>query len=427
MNDRPPCLGHVDRVCLAMGADTGMDHHLQNAHVLRLPGAPPGLELLRQHVAERATHLPALTLRRPEAGSHRWTASPPLNPADHVRALTLPPGDVTTLEQALLDRGLLDGALWSLSLVDGYAEDEYALCYRSHHAFQDARSGTHTLRVLFGADPNRASDSSPVRFRPVRGLRPAALTAVVADIAVSLLAVRHPPAGLGGGGSHPGDGSGWGPGLDGRRRVGGVSVDGARIHAVARRTQVSVNDVYLALVAAALTEHAGPAQRHACVPLDLRVRGEDDGGLGNCLGMTRVKLPADNPEPATIHGATRRARSPAYRTAMRTVSDLAPGPVGRWATRHLVDPRRSQLVASNVTYPHPLGFAGAMAHDAFVLSALLPGHGCVSTISTFGRTIRVGFITGPGAPDPQRLADAWFEALQHLEGETRAPSSPLPT
>ncbi|MEU1801559.1 wax ester/triacylglycerol synthase domain-containing protein [Streptomyces sp. NPDC019937] len=403
----------MDRAFTSMGVDIASDHHLHHTLVLRLPGEPPGLQLLQRHVAARIERLPALTVRL-GARNRRWTAGPPVRIADQVRALAVPPGGVAALEHCLAGQDLPEGTLWSLTLAHGYADDEYALCYHSHHAFQDGQAAMHVLQVLFGVQPDVTDTRDPgPRWRAVRAVRPAGLAAVMAGLARSLLPAPHMSEALAGGVRGIGRSS---PATT-ERRVGSVDVDGLRMHRLARRAHVSVNDIYLTCVAAALTEHAGPQRRHACVPLDLRGRGEDTDGPGNCLGMARVALGEgpEGPTPAEVCRASRHTRSPHYRAAMRALLDLAPGPVARWATRHLLSPGSTQLVASYMAFPRSLAFAGRTAHDVYAIPPLLPGHVCFSVLSTYGRKVRVAFSSAPGDPEPQCLTDAWYQALERLE------------
>lgn len=410
---REPRLGPVDRVFISMGTDIASDHHLHNTLVMRLPGAPPELQHLQRHVAARIECLPALTMRL-GARNRRWTAGPPVKIADQVHALAVPPGGITALEHSLVTQDLPEGALWSLVLAHGYADNEYALCYRSHHAFQDGQAAMHVLKVLFGRQPDVTDTSDPgPRWQAVRALRPAGLAAVIAELAMSLLpASRRSKASIGAARD-----IGHSSAAAAERRPSSVDVDGLRMHALARRTHVSVNDIYLTCVAAALTEQVGPQRRHACVPLDLRARGENTEGPGNCLGMVRVALPSgpEGPTPTDVRRASRHTRSPHYRTAMRALLDLFPGPVTRWATRHLLAPGRTQLVASYMAFPRFLTFAGQTAHDAYAIPPLLPAHVCFSVLSTYGRKARVAFTSAPGTSDPQGLTDAWCQALEQLE------------
>ncbi|WP_221358996.1 WS/DGAT domain-containing protein [Streptomyces beigongshangae] len=397
-----PRLGPVDRAFLAMGRHPASDHDLHNVYVLRLPGAPPALGVLRRHVSERVASLPELTCRL-GVGGRRWTIDSSQEIAGQIDSLTVPPGGVAALEGALLGRDLPGCGLWSLTSVHGYSDEEYALCFSSHHALQDAGAAMHTLRVLFGTAPDHACR----RFRPLSALQPVATATVATDLAVSLLPARW--AGEGGFACSTASG----------RRISGVQVEGARLHAVARRTRVSVNDVFVALVASALTKQVGLRALHACVPLDLRLRGEQRDGLGNCVGMIRVALPTggDGPALAAVHRATEHARSSPYRAALRALHDLSPSRIGMWITRRLLDARRSQLIASYVTFPWGLAFAGRPVRDAFALSSPLLGQLCASTLSVFGGRVRVGFVTGKGTPDlhPQCLADTWCEELASLE------------
>ncbi|WP_407284979.1 wax ester/triacylglycerol synthase domain-containing protein [Streptomyces sp. BP-8] len=391
------------------------DSHLHNTHVLLFEGGAPSLAAVRDHVARQAAALPALAHI---AHGRRWRQVTAADPCAHVHEIALADrsGGRDLLLQAMLEQDLPPhGPRWGVWLVHGYADDEYALCYRSHHGFQDASAALYSVRALFGT---RGLDGiePPKRDR----LSLSAAARVVGDLALAFL-----PAGRV---------AGLVPGSPGARAVVQAEVDLRRLHALAGATGRSINDVYLAVTAVAVgawvsDEGVGQGQLHTCVPLDTRLRGETETGLGNKLGMARVRL-SDLKDICTgsqgttggvaAHSRTdaaSRIRMPEYRAAMRHLLDLVPGPVGRWSVRHLLHPRHTAMVTSRVVYPKRLAFGGAPVIDAFVIPSLLPGHLCFSTLSSLGSSAHVAFVADAALPGVDHLARRWTTALTDLEGQ----------
>ncbi|MGC0420132.1 wax ester/triacylglycerol synthase domain-containing protein [Embleya sp. AB8] len=406
----------IEAVLDALARKAPRDSHLHNTHVLLLKGRAPTLALVRDHVRTRAPNVPALGC---VARGGRWTTSSAFEAADHVHELVL---DDRTGGHDLLASALLDGDLpvhaprWGLWLVHGYADDEYALCYRSHHGFQDASASQSCIRGLFGA-PAPDNDAPPMRPR----LSPKAAARVTRDLAHAFLPTGRPPRLPAGG--------------DGARAIARARVDLTRLHAVACAAGVSINDVHLALSAAAVhawIRWANPDRRtlYACVPLDTRLRGKTETGVGNKLGMIRV--PLHDGEEVTAESLTATAtsaadtRAPEYRATARRMLELVPGPVGRWATHHLLRPAHTAMINSRVAYPRGLSFADTPVHDAFVVPSLFPGHLCFITLSSHGSNAHVAFVTDARRPALDRTIRHWQACLDALEAELglRTPESP---
>ncbi|MGK5630549.1 wax ester/triacylglycerol synthase domain-containing protein [Streptomyces sp. URMC 123] len=403
----------VDEAFDALARRAPRDEYLHNTHVLLLPGAPPTVAAVREHVARRAAAVPALAV---VARSRRWHRLVAADPGAHVHeiALTDRLGGRDLLARTMLEQSLpAHGPRWGVWLVHGYADAEYALCYRSHHGFQDASAALFTLRALFGT-PEDMPCALPGRDR----LSWSAAARVIGDMALSFAPagrVVRPAA-------TPGS----------TRLVVRAEVDLRRLHALAVAARVSVNDVHLALTATAVTSWAraealGPTAPHACVPLDLRVRGEAGTGLGNSIGVARVRLSdlarlLEDPDAADGVGA--RVRSVEYRAATRRLLALAPGPIARWVARHQAHPRHTSMIASRVVYPRRLAFGGQPVRDAFAIPSLLPGQLCFSTLTSLGRGAQVAFVADAALPGAEHLARRWAAALTRLEHAFRTAGSP---
>src|SRR6201996_2665841 len=155
---------HMDRMSsfdASFLANERGNAHMAIGAVLVFDGsAPSGDEFLAQ-IRSRLHQLPRLRQRLlvPPLGlgTPFWVDDETFDVRRHVDRITLPPPG-TDAEMRALAGGLLAPPLdrrkplWELTLVDGFAEDRFAIVYKTHHAMADGISAVDIGMLLFDTD-----------------------------------------------------------------------------------------------------------------------------------------------------------------------------------------------------------------------------------------------------------------------------------
>jgi diacylglycerol O-acyltransferase len=352
-------------------------------------GSPPSQAEVAQRYASRIEQSPRyrqrmrrdrLRLRRPV-----WTDDPGFDLDHHLRRVGLPvPGG---REELLRFFGWLmsnrldpDRSLWEAWVLEGLADDQWALATKVHHSMVDGQSGMQLLVDLFDEAPmvklRPLPDGSPGRgsSRPVARLATAPARATRAVLEAGLRTRRTEQLAVAGvrGGAHL---------LRALRPTAGSSLSGAT--AVSRTFQVvtvdlvdvsrirtafggSVNDLALALVTRALRdlllsrEEAPREHTVRClVPVSLRVPAAAHEPSNRVTAML-VDLPVEFGDIVTTYGAVqarmRQARATQEAEALElleSIADHLPGAVVSGAVRSLlrVPHRVLTTVVTNVRGP----------------------------------------------------------------------------
>ena len=160
------------------GLDTSFLHlerdvsHMHVAACSVFEGPPPEYSELLRTVVSRLHLVPRYRQRLafvPFAqGRPVWVDDPYFNPRFHVRHTALPqPGGDEELKRLAgrvfsqsLDRAR---PLWELWLVEGLAQDRFALLSKTHHALVDGISGVDIASVLFDTSPDPAPVAPPAQ------------------------------------------------------------------------------------------------------------------------------------------------------------------------------------------------------------------------------------------------------------------------
>src|SRR4051794_6682897 len=136
--------------------------HRATGAVLMGGGAPPSQEDFETHIRSRVHLLPRLRQRLAfpplRLGTPFWIDDPDFDLSSHVRRVALPaPGDDAGFHELVgeiltppLDRAR---PLWELVLVEGFADDRFAIVYKTHHALADGFSAVDIGTLLFDAEP----------------------------------------------------------------------------------------------------------------------------------------------------------------------------------------------------------------------------------------------------------------------------------
>lgn len=133
-------------------------------------GTAPSAEEVAKALAPKIARIPRYTqlarpaplhLNRPE-----WVPAPHFDIAEHVRAVTAPePGHaglcaaVGDLISVQLDRSR---PLWEVAVIDGIADDRFAVFWKIHHSMVDGVSGTQLLTILFDDSPEGSPPPPPL-------------------------------------------------------------------------------------------------------------------------------------------------------------------------------------------------------------------------------------------------------------------------
>jgi WS/DGAT/MGAT family acyltransferase len=218
--------------------------------------------------------------------------------------------------------------------------------------------------------------------------------------------------------------------ITGSRRFAADDWELARIKAVGKAAGATVNDVVLAMCAAALrdyllAEDALPdAPLVAMTPVSLRA-GDDEGG-GNAVGAILASLGTDLADPAerllAIRASTRKAKESLAGLSQLQVTALsgavmAPMLVNTALGSHRYVRPAFNLVVSNVPGPRDtLYWNGARLDGMYPLSIPVAGQALNITVTTYAGRAYFG-LTGcrRSLPHMQRLLHGLDEGLAGLE------------
>ena len=429
-----------------------------------LPFSPPasgGREVLQRMRDEfRAgpiVHAPwSFKLRHPDlltSPLQAWVVDDRLDLDYHVRRSSLPaPGDerelgilVSRLHGTSLD---FHRPPWEAHLIEGLQGGRIALYLKVHHSLVDGYTGMRLLTRALSRDP--ADESTPMFFSRApaervgheREAAPPVLESLLRavrdqigttrDLTRALLNVararRSQDAGLVSPLQAPK--SILNQKITRARRFATQQYPLDRLKAVARAHGGTLNDVTLAICAAALrrflSEQGALPEKPLTAMIPVNVRPKDDPGGGNAVGAILASLATHLADPLerlrSITASTRRAKEQLQgmsRNAILQYSALLmaplllssiPGSAGRLRPAF-------NVVVSNVPGPdEPLYFRGWRLDAAYPLSIPFNGYALNITVESYAGSLGLGFIGCRDAlPHLQRLAVYTGEALEELE------------
>jgi diacylglycerol O-acyltransferase / wax synthase len=417
------------------------------------PDAPPDhLRRLVDEIRSAPVYRPwNLKLRSPDLlinPLQAWVEERDLDLEYHVRRSALPePGDerelgviVSRLHGHPVD---LHRPPWEVHLIEGLEGGRFAIYAKVHHSLVDGYSAMKILVRALSKDPDERGRplffSVPPPDRVVEdepeGIHFPELMAMVREQLGSTRSVAKAVLNLA-----RGDKPLMTPlnaprcilnaKISRSRRFATQQVDTARIKAVAKAADATLNDVVLALSGASLRRYllelnALPdAPLVAMVPVNIRPRG--DAGGGNAVGAILASLATDIADPAerirAITAGTRSAKEQLQGMSKAAILQysalitapfmlqLIPGAMGR------VRPTFN-VVISNVPGPDdPLYFRGARLEATYPMSIPVHGLALNITCNSYAGTLNFGFIgCRDTLPHLQRLAVFCGEALGELE------------
>lgn len=395
--------------------------------ILHLDGTAPPIGELRRHVASQLQQ-PRLThyLHGPGLKA-RWHHDPAPDLNDRVREQRLPPGDqhLETALTGLVAHPLPDtGPLWDVWLLAGYAAGRYVICLRAHHSTQDGMGLIGTLTTLFGTAPApapapAADPLSRAGVGAYLGTARGMLSACAANN------VWNDPA-------RP---------LTGHRDIGWAHVPTQRLRTAASARGGDTNDGFLAALSGALrtwSSHSWPRSAGRPLPaitmVNLR-RADEHDRPGNLCTFAPAPLPCHEPtaEGRLDHvvAATRTAKDPARRKAMRSVMDLVPARAFQALATRLTTPGRAAITTSYLAIHRPLRYK----RDPVIRIqpfTWLPRHQPASIVAcSYNGTTSICFVTDAALPGLRELPSLFHDAVEELPQrpgpQTQSPTHPAPT
>jgi WS/DGAT/MGAT family acyltransferase len=382
------------------------------------------VQTVRKAVAAALVDIPCYRqklARLPGTDSLFWVGDDRFSLDYHLRHTALPrPGGAEQLQQlsAWIMQQPLDRTrpLWEMWVVEGLAEDRFAVVSKVHHCMVDGVAGAELMQRLLSPDPQRPiTECALPEPRPAPGTR-ALLASELghrAALPASLLRAAARAAGPArlaerlrgfaevlGRAVWPVTKAPWNGPLGPHRRLDWLASDLAEMRATSRRLGGTINDLVLATVAGAVRsalERAGVEPRdvrfRALAPVS--VRSDDERGtLGNRVSLWVVDLPVGE---ASALGRLERIR---VQTAVlkRSQSALAAkllADAAEWTSSALlsVGARAAMrlpafnMIVTNVPGPQiPLFLAGARLLEAYPVAPLFDGIGLnVALMSYAGR------------------------------------------
>jgi diacylglycerol O-acyltransferase len=454
---------HLDRLSSVdagfLHAEDGTDAHMHIGGLAILEGPAPSIEDFTAHIESRLHRVPRYRQRvvspPMQSGRPLWVDDADFTISYHVRHTALPrPGTDEQLRRLVgriasqrLDR---TKPLWEVWLVEGLADDRFAIINKTHHALVDGVGGVDILTALFDLERD-ATPSEPEEWTPaptpgtagllVHGAESAVKLGV--GVAASLLGaaanVREsarraaeagqgvleigqrlvdpaPPTPLN---RKPGP----------HRRVATVSCELDDFKTVKNAFGGTVNDVVLAVVAGALgrflhqrgLETEGLVLR-ACVPMSVRT-ADQRGGAGNRITIMVAPLPVGTPDPTARLAQVREAMDGVKNSkqavgaeTLTKMENFMPPTVLAQAARLGFSPRLYNVLVTNIPGPQfPVYLLGRQMLELFPLAFLAPTHLLAIGIVSYHGRVTLGLLGDyDGVPDLDVLAKEIETSLDEL-------------
>jgi diacylglycerol O-acyltransferase len=461
---------------------TGLDSsflHLENdatpmhvAGAAILEGRPPAYDELVDQIVSRLHLVPRYRQRLAFVpfgqGRPVWVDDPHFNVAFHVRHTALPrPGGDEQLKRLCgrvfsqaLDRSR---PMWELWLVEGLADDRFALLSKTHHALVDGISGVDIATVLFDTSPDPVG-VAPERQRPPRPLptdaqlladalleRVTAPTEIARSVRASLRGPRQIAAKLGraayGLGAVARAGLRSAPPtplnvpIGPHRRFTWVRGDLQQFKAVKNGLGGTVNDVVLAAVAGALGRYLRRRQApvddtvlRAMVPVSVRAEAER-GALGNQVAAMWAGLPIGETDPVKrlrmISDEMSGVKESGQAVGAQVLTELtgfAPPTIMAQAARLSARQRMFNLVVTNVPGPQfPLYMLGRRLQEMFPMVPLAANQALGIAIMSYNGQLNFGLNADyDGLPDVEQLAQDLTDAIAELVEAAGGAPQPTP-
>jgi WS/DGAT/MGAT family acyltransferase len=465
---------HLDRLTSIDASflhQEGPESHMHIGALLLFEGPPPDFADVLDHIRGRLHLVPRYRqkLATPplDTGRPLWVDDPNFNLEYHVRHAALPaPGTEDYLLQlaARIASQQLDRAkpLWECWLVEGMADDRFALIMKTHHSLVDGISGVDLATVLFDLTPDpQPADHQLEAWRAAPEPSPAELvvagmrgfvntTAEIASRAIAaaarpnrtLAAVRDVAEGVGEivwAGLNPAPETPLNVPIGPHRRFAVVRQELADYKLVKDSLGGTVNDVVLTVVSGALARwlrsrgiRTEGLELRALVPVSVRTQ-DQRGDLGNKLTVMRGPLPVYITDPVARLRFVKHAmdglkdsKQAVGAATLASVNNLAPPTILAQASRLNFSTRLFNLLVTNVPGPQlPLYVLGRQLIDVFPIAFLPRNHALAIAIMSYDGGIDYGLLGDYDAlADIDLIAEGIEEVLAELVKAARSQAKP---
>jgi WS/DGAT/MGAT family acyltransferase len=466
---------HMDRLTsfdTSFLANEKSNGHMAIGAVLMCAGSPPDAEDFLAHIRSRVHQLPRLRQRLHypplRLGTPFWVDHHEFDIHRHVRRVALPAPGTEAQFRALVGELLappLDRSkpLWELILVEGFADERFAIVYKTHHAMADGISAVDIGMLLFDVEPNAVSARDEVPWAPEKTpSRPALAWRAGIGIVGTLArfwrwikrAIDQPGRarnraadGLAGlwevtwNLARPAPPVPFNTPIGPERSFCWATFDLADFKAVKNALGGTVNDVSLAVAAGALRGwllergHAVDGlELKALVPVSIRTENEH-GELGNKLTAMRGPLPVGVADPAArlrivsaAMDSLKASKQPLGAEAIWGLNDwfrdfappllLGPTAAINFSTRLF------NLLVTNFPGPQvPFYVLGRELTAIYPVGFLAQRHALAIAILSYNGQVSFGLLADPGTlPDAERLTAYLQASVEELRAAAQIAS-----
>jgi diacylglycerol O-acyltransferase len=436
---------HLDRLSSVdagfLHQEDGRDSHMHIGGVGVFEGPAPDEEALLAHIAGRLKLVPRFRQKLTPAplGSGRplWSDDAHFRLGFHVRRTALPkPGNerqlmrlISRVHSQRLDR---QKPLWEMWIVEGLADDRWAVLTKTHHALVDGVGGVDIMTALLdmsaesrdvGPDdwtPSREPSFVDLVGRGVSGavrnlsevggsaldraLHPRRAAEDVVERLLGLGEVARmtlspaPPTPLN---RQPGP----------HRDFAVVRERVADFKAVKDALGGTLNDVVLAVVTGALRRFlddlgspVNAMRLRACVPMSMR-SADHAGALGNQIVIMVAELPVDVADPVErlrevsrhMDGLKKSRQAVGAQTMIQMEQWMPPNVLAQ-ASRLGFTSRLYNLLVTNVPGPQlPVYLLGRRMLEVFPIAFLAPEHTLAIAILSYDGSVNIGLLADADA------------------------------
>lgn len=372
----------------------------------------------------------------------------------HLRHSALPaPGgerELGVLISRLHSHGLdFNRPLWEAHLIEGLENNRFALYMKMHHSQVDGVGGMKMLQRMLSTDPSERErpppwaigkgsgkprgprEHSPLMQRLGDALRKQAQTVpgvaqAFADVAREAMKRTNEAIAL----PFAAPKSILNGKVSGQRRFSTQHYDLDRVKKIAKKAEVTLNDVFLELCAACLRRYLEEIQALPDKPLTagvpVSVRPSDDADSGNAISFIIANLYTHLDDPMERLQAIHASAAIAKENLQKLPKDGITGFTMLFMAPYILQMLSGlggktrpmfNVTISNVPGPtEPLYFNGARLEQMYPVSLLSHGQALNITVVSYAGQFNVGF-TGcrDTLPHMQRMAVYMGEALDTLE------------
>ncbi len=457
-------LGKEDVLFIA-GENASVYQHTAGLVLLDSSAKPAfNFEYFRKKCVERVSLVPHFRwkLHQVPMGLDRpyWVEDDNFDYKHHIKRIALPyPGDRAALSEVVahlysrhLDR---HKPLWEIWFIEGLEGGKFAILQKLHHSLMDGQGANKLGEILcdFEADPVGVKTVDKAIAEATAGRVPSPmqrstqtalnLARLPGDAAKSLydmmrpkileqFSLRKPPKK-----DKPVvPTTCFNADISGERGFVFGSLSLADIKTVKDHFDVSVNDVVLGLVSAALRHYllsrAELPKESLRASIAVSTRTEEDGGLGNKVTAKPVTLATHLKDPVkrlrAINQETNQAKVKARGGAMGAIEVFQMMPpilittlMATLPTAQIPQIMGANLVVSNVRgSTKPMYIAGARMETMYPMSILTSGIGINITCLSYVDHIDFGIALDPDlVPEPWSLIDALKASLDEYMALTR--------